>query len=856
MTSKNALPRMSAAFQIAARGARLRRFARHFSIALGALLVISLLAAGCGLLWLRSVAQASLPVLDGSVQAPGLSAPVTVARDAHGVPHIQASSEQDLFLAQGYVTAQDRLWQMDALRRNADGELAAILGPSMVEHDKAQRILQFKAVAERLYLSQPAAEKARLDAYARGVNAFIQAHGNALPPEFRLLGYQPAPWTGADSLAVGLLVVQMLDTHWEAKLAHLHVAERLKDDRLLQDLYPLGSWRDRPPTGELHPHGTLPPPRIVRDSDDDDSDDDEPNDVRALPPGLPVQDLAVLDLPALRAAIGLPTCEGCQPGSNNWVVSGAHTASGRPLLANDMHLGLMAPNIWYMADLQAPGYHAAGVTLPGMPFVIQGHNEHIAWGITALMGDVQDLYEEKLDGKGNFERNDKSWAPLRVDHQTIKVRGGHDVALDVQLTDHGPLLNPILPKGEKAYALKWTLFDEHLSSMPIYRVNTAANWTEFSAALADWAWPTLNIVYADDAGHIGYHAVGRIPIHFPGTVSIPYPHITQNLRYEWGDMLANASGHGSSWVTYIPFTEMPNAFDPPSGFLATANARVTSEKSKYAISSEWIDPYRVERIYKMLEGRDGLTPQDMLAAQTDVYSEVDQELGQRFAYALEHTPGADARLKQAAKLLHDWDGRLTTDSAAASIVTQTRRALWPMILQPKLGKSWTEYEWGEKNFAEEEMVMHARAAWLPKVYKNWDELLTAAVRKALADNKAPADLSQWSYGSWHVVDIEHPLGRFLPFAGRRAGTGELPLEGDTTTVKQVGRAFGPSQRFTMDWSNVDGSTQNIVLGESGNPMSPYYRDQWNAWYTGTTFALPFTGQAVAAQTLHTLRLKP
>jgi penicillin amidase len=330
---------------------------------------------------------------------------------------------------------------------------------------------------------------------------------------------------------------------------------------------------------------------------------------------------------------------------------------------------------------------------------------------------------------------------------------------------------------------------------------------------------------------------------------VPLPHYTNDTRSVW--LCAG------NCPAYIPFDDLPNAFDPPSGFLATANSRVTTEKQFYPLTHEWPDPYRAERIYKVLEGRDHLTPADLLAVQTDIYSEVDQELAHRFAYAIEHTPSADDRLRQAAELLRAWDGRLTTDSAAASIVTQTRRAFWPLILEPKLGKEMAaQYRWAESNFAEEEIIMHASPDWLPPAYKNWDELLTNAVRKGMKDGKAPSDVARWSYGSWHVVDIEHPLAVFLPLVGRVAGTGEQPLSGDTTTVKQVGRAFGPSQRFTMDWSNIDGSTENIVLGESGNPYSPYFRDQWNDWYNGTTFALPFTPAAVGAQTRHTLRLLP
>ena len=843
-----------------------RRWQRILLGTLAAVAALLVVGACAGVLWLRAAAHKALPVLDGELHVAGLSAPVVVRRDAHGVPHIEAATENDLFLAQGYVTAQDRLWQMDVLRRNAAGELAEILGPSLVETDKAQRVLQFRATAERVYANLSAADRARVDAYARGVNLYIAQHQDALPPEFRLLAYKPRPWTGIDSVSVGMLVVQMLDTHWESKLAREHVAAKLNNQKLEEDLYPVGSWRDRPPTGIAHDlNQQLTPPTKPGSSDED--DEDEPTETHAAPPALPALPhaeqaslaLTSIDPRQLRALMGLPTCDGCQPGSNNWVVSGKHTASGKPLLANDMHLGLTEPNIWYMADLKAPGYHTAGVTLPGMPFVIAGHNEHVAWGITALMGDVQDLYIEKLDGKGNFERNDESWMPLRVDHETIKVRGSHDVKLDVEFTDHGPLLNPILPKEKRGIALKWTLYDPALNSMPIYRVNTASNWQEFSAALSDWCWPTLNIVYADDQGHIAYHAVGRVPTRMGGTsvFSRPIPRQQPLSRYEWG---AAASAPGKTVPLYVPFDDMPNSVDPPSGFLATANARVTTERTKYPITAEWIDPYRVERIYKSLEGRDGLMPKDMLAVQTDVYSEVDQELGQRIAYAIDHADGpnahVDARLKQAADLLRGWDGRLTADSAAASIVTQTRKALWPLILEPKLGKDWTEYKWMESDFAEEEIVMHAKSAWLPKGYKNWDELLAAAVRKGMSDGKAPGDVSKWAYGHWHVVDIEHPLGKFLPVVGGIAGTGEHALSGDTTTVKQVGRAFGPSQRFTMDWSSVDGSTENIVLGESGNPYSPYFRDQWNDWYGGTTFALPFTDQAVAAQTRHTLRLLP
>ena len=826
-----------------------RRWPRVVLWVLAVLLALVVVAVAAGILWLRSAEQAELPVLDGDLHLAGLSAPVTVRRDQRGVPHIEAAGEDDLFVAQGYVTAQDRLWQMDSFRRNANGDLAEILGSSLVRHDTAQRVLQFRRTAERVYANLSEADRKRLDDYARGVNLYIDQHGDALPAEFRLLHYTPKPWTGADSLSIGMMMVEMLDSHWDVKLAREEIAADLHNPKLEADLYPVGSWRDHPPTGTVvdlsQPH---PEPPAKTDSDDDDDDRSQAS-------------LAREDLRSLRAALGLPACSGCAPGSNNWVVAGAHTASGKPLLANDMHLPLTEPNIWFMADLKAnssaaaPGFHAAGVTLPGMPFVIVGHNAHVAWGFTALYADVQDIYLENLDGKGKYQAADGSWKPLAVDHEVIHVRGGKDVDLDVQLTAHGPLMGPMFTQQMHPMSLKWTLYDPALNALPLYQMNLASNWSEFSAALGSWCWPTQNVVYSDDQGHIAYHSIGKVPIRAVGIFDKPIPQQIMDNRCEWGNYVTK---DGSNPGMYIPFDQMPNAVDPPSGFLATANSRVTTDQSPYQLSDEWIDPYRVERIYKLLNGRDHLTPKDMLATQTDVYSEVDQEFGQRFAYAIDHTSegNIDARMRQAADQMRTWDGRLTPDSAAASVVTRTREEIWSMILEPKLGKTINDYHWGERDFALEEIVMHAKPEWLPSNYKSWDALLTAAVRKALADGHAPGNVGAWTYGSWHKIDIEHPLARFLPFLGSKAGTGPQPIGGDVDTVKQIGSGVAPSQRFTMDWSNIDGSTENIVLGESGNPLSPYFRDQWSDWYNGFTFTLPFTSGAVAAQTTHTLRLEP
>lgn len=809
------------------------------------LLAILTLLAGIFVVWLRSAAKAALPQLDGDLHlsaqgTPGISAPVTVRRDQHGVPHIEAASQEDLFVAQGYITAQDRLWQMDAYRRNANGELSEVMGSSLLRHDKMQRLQQFRNVAHRIYSNLPQDDRARLEAYARGVNLYIAQHQDSLPPEFRLLHYKPTPWSGVDSVSIGMMMVDMLDTHWYSKLYRERISARLNNPKLESDLYPVGSWRDHPPTGELV-DASQPASQPAADSDDDDErtvadlqTPDAWSRLSSLRQGWETRHPAEM----ATASTLLPACHDCIPGSNSWVISGAHTASGKPLLSNDMHLSLTEPNIWYMADLRAPGFHAAGVTLPGMPFVIAGHNDHIAWGFTALYGDVQDLYIEKVQDS-KYEGSDAQWRPLTIDHEIIHVRGRKDVNYDVRITDHGPLIDPIFTKDSRPIALKWNLYDPSMNSIPLYAINTASNWTDFTAALQQWCWPTQNVVYSDDQGHIGYHAIGRMPLRPGGLISTP---IADTMH---------------EWQGYIPFEELPSAFDPPSGFLATANSRVTSAKSKYPLTNEWADPYRAERIYKLLQGRDHLSPADLLAVQTDIYSEVDQEMAHRLATAIDHASTADDQLRKVADLLRSWDGRLTTDSVAASVEVNTRYTLRSMLLEAKVGKNLAKtYQWSESNFALEEIVMHASSDWLPPDYKDWDEFLTAAVRFALKHSDAPSDLSTWTYGSWHVVEIEHPLSGFLPFVSRMAGTGKQPLSGDTLTVKQVGESFGPSQRFTMDWGDIDGSTENISLGESGNPYSPYYRDQWSDYYNGRTFALPFTPAAVNSSAQHTLRLLP
>jgi penicillin amidase len=891
--------------------------------------------------FIRNAMRQNLPQLDGSLTVYGLAAPVTVARDARGVPHIRASSMDDLIFAQGYVTAQDRLWQMDLLRRHASGQLAAILGRSMLEHDRLQRILQLRAAADRAIAVLPADQRHWLDLYARGVNASIAAQRAHLPVEFRLLAYQPAPWTPRDSILVEIALFQELTTGFPAKLGREALAEHLSPD-LIADLYPVGSWRDHYP-GQPIPDVSAPQPEF-NDMPLDESQSHlrrpgAPSISRSLRNGWDsANTTSPSDLLSLNRTLALfhAPCSACVAGSNAWAVSGSRTASGKPLLSNDMHLSLAAPELWYEADLQAANpapladFHAAGVTLPGTPFVISGHNDHVAWGFTNLGADVQDLYIEHTRGTPfgtEYQLPNGAWRAVRYQTEVIHVRGSADVILDVPLTRHGdtdiPIVSSLFPTERRSLSLRWTIYDPANLTAPFFAVDSASDWTSMLAAFAAWGGPAQNLIYADDAGHIGYHALGRIPIR--GDIDNPSP-----LSPVPTDATApDAPAH--EWVGTIPFDQLPQAFDPPDGVLATANASVISPGYRYPITLNWMAPYRTERIYRVLESSPErvleaspvkvpetspakisqaspakgsfpgpgetlapshpLTAQDMLILQNDVISEPDLILAQRLAYSIDHATGPlknDPTLHQAADILRKWNGSVDANASAPAIVNAARAALWPMLLIPRLAPEaaaplaqganlskvknlradaaraanlWQLYTWGERSSVEEQLISHAPARWLPSGFATWDDFLAAVVQRGLRVAHAPRDLRGWQQGSAFPLQIDHPIFSRATLLARLlldvpTGTGPLPQSGDLTTVKQVGHAFGPSERFTADLSDPDRTTLNLVLGQSGNPASPWYMDQLQSWLHGTTYPLPFTPAATQPTITHTLILTP
>lgn len=803
--------RLMSAPTVAAEPLRKKRlffFRALFAFSLVVLLAFFSLAA-----WIYWITHSPLPQLDGNVRIAGLQHSVEVIRDHQGVPHVRAANMHDLLFAQGYITAQDRLWQMDTTRRFAAGEMAEVLGPEWIKHDRQQRILGLHQIAQRSTGSLSPQDLPLYQAYSDGINAFIFTHRNGLPGEFRLLGYQPRPWTIEDSFMIGANMVQTLSLDsFSHKIAHEKIIAAL-GPAMAADLYPNSSWRDRLPVPDSAPHAAAGHYQ---------SEDLRPSFWGSGLPALPIANFAY-----------------ARPGSNNWVISGAHTVTGKPLLANDMHLDLQIPDVWYEAQLElADGsFDAAGVTLPGLPYIIVGHNRRIAWGFTNLGPDVDDLYVENFNAAGEYQ-TPRGWRKPEVRREIIHVKGATDVSIDVVSTRHGPIITSFLPGETRKIAVKWILAETGLSS-PFRAINSAGNWQEFRTALSQLSTPSQNVVYADVDGNTGYQATGKIPIRASGDGALP----------------VSGAGDAHEWTGYIPFDQLPNSYNPSSGILATANGRIAPLGYPYSISSEWGAPYRTERIYHVLESGKKFSTSDMLALQTDVYSAFDMVCAEKFVAAVDRTPGASARAHQAADIMRHWDGQMKKDSAAAAITLRARAEFLEMLLAAKLGPLGKRYEWYSSAVATENLITKESPEWLPAQYKNYDEFLTAAVERAIGIDAR--NLASFKLGDQYPLLIEHPVLAHVPILRRWAGPGRVAIDGDGETVKQAGaHGLGPSERFTANLADWDQSTLNVVTGESGEPFSPYYMDQWSAWYHGTTFKLPFSEAAVEQAAEHRLQLLP
>lgn len=765
----------------------------------------------------------------------GLRDRVTVRRDERGIPYIEAKNDDDLYFAQGYVTASDRLWQMDLWRRIIRGELAEIVGQRALGSDKLHRTFCFGRVIDATAAKLAPDMRAVLEAYAKGVNAFIESRDSQnLPPEFLILQYKPKPWLPADSLAVGKLMYEFLSNSWRYDIMRASLADLPKDKlaALLQETSPLDVLvvgNDRGSRASSNPQSPqLTSAAILKELGE-------------------IVDSQQLSLEmAGFAAHDLGEANVLAQASNNWVVSGKHTASGKPLLANDPHLPGSAPNVWYMTELTAPGLHVAGVTFPGAPGIVLGHNDRIAWGATNLGPDVQDVYLEKFDkDKPGRYLTPSGWLDAEVRHEQINVRKSFtDTSIetqtfDVTVTRHGPI---VLDKDGSRYALRWPALDSNLENEGLFRVNRAGNWKEFTAALSRHKGPTQNFVYADIDGHIGYYGAGPIPIRRSGDGSTPYDGSTDQ-----GD-----------WIGFIPFDKLPHQYDPRSGMIITANQRVVGNDYPYFLSHVWAQPYRARRILDLLSEKQKLTADDFGRIQADTYS-LAGAIFARETVKIMNGQNMDDKMRAAVSSFAGWDGRLNTESRVAPVVAQMRIAFRQRILKGALGERLYEnFVWPNTDLLIDRIIAEQPREWLPKEFTTYADLLRASyddARQALTKSLSD-DESKWTWGNMSPAQFPHPLAA-APLVGLQFTVRPFPQSGTPFLLgATVNVGSSVSMRLIADPSDWDNTRHGISLGESGIPSSPHWTDQLDDWRNVTARAFPFSEAAVTKATKETLTLEP
>ncbi len=786
--------------------------------------------------------QRPTPTLNGELRLECLDGTAEVLRDRYGIPHIYAENDADLFRALGFTHAQDRLWQMEQNRRTAKGELSEAFGPAALDADRFSRIVGFRRAAEKELAALDPGTRQVVDWYVEGVNAFIDSHPGRLAAEFNLLRLTPAPWSAVDTLACSKMMAWSLSVNWESELVRLQLAHRL------------GAIR----AADLEPDYPADAPVIL----------DAVGEAEATRL-LQTAGLMLNQYEGLKKWFGM---EGEGRGSNSWVLAPKRSATRRPLLCNDPHMAVQVPSAWYEVHLSSPGYEVSGASLPGIPGVMLGHNRRIAWGMTAALCDVQDLYVERrhTDDAELFEY-DGRWERAEIVEEAISVRGAESPHVErVLVTRHGPIVDSLAGEVRRAaidglaFALQWTGHVAGNTLGAVLALNRASDWETFQAALAEWADPPQNVTFADVDGNIGYVLAGRLP----------------RRKYNLGLTPASGWDGENEWDGFLSAAELPRLYNPPSGAIVTANNKITGDDFAHFLGVEYAPGWRAARIEEMIAEKDRHSLRDMAEIQLDTTSKFAARLGPHFG----RLEPADAFEKVAAGYLRRWDYRMDADSPAALIY----HFCWLHLLDMTFGEALGPVRDGYLGISEtplftihgfrlrastrllEMLEGEAESVWYGVDAngqpRSRDALLRAVLARAVRQIRSEYgdNARRWDWGRAHQVRYVHPLGgaRILRTFFNR---GPFPVGGDMTTPNQTGYApvlppglvnVAAVYRQAYDVGEWECAQTVTQTGQSGHAMSDQYDDQMAMWREGVYHAMPWSKDAVEKAAVYRLLLHP
>lgn len=846
------------------------------------LLILGLLLSGAYLYLFRhyipnNLAKQSFPQIDGIIQLPELDQAVEIYRDSMGIPHIYAATLHDLFFAQGYVHAQDRFWQMDFWRHIGSGRLSELFGASQVQTDAFLRTLGWRQLAEQEYTQLSEESKAILSAYSEGVNAYLKGHqGAALSLEYAILGvmnrsYIVEPWTPVHTLTWAKVMAWDLGGN---------LSEEIERAILLGSLPPEKVAELYPPYPDDHP--SIVPAFGEANSETQLSPSEAELTNLKSPPVTKALQRSLRNVQTLQAWLGKG---GRGIGSNSWVVAGGHTVTGKPILVNDPHLGIQMPSIWYQIALHCRPkstdcpFEVAGFSFAGVPGVVIGHNERIAWGFTNVGPDVIDLYIEKVnpENPNQYEVNGK-WVEFETRQEVIRVSGSEAVTITVRLSRHGPLISDtygplkdeVDPKDKEAkpfrervgielpehyaIAMRWTALEPAQVFEAIWGFNKARNWLEFRQAAQAFAVPAQNLLYADVDGNIAYQMPGRIPIRAKGDGHLPVPGWTD--EYEW--------------LEYIPFEELPYTLNPPQGYIATANNRVTPADYPYLITSDWDYGFRAQRIVELIEN----APQKIDLAYMEKMQSDSYDASSAFLLPLLlQIPLESAELQTAQSLLQSWDGQMTANSAAAALYA----AFWKNLVLLTFGDDLPEDNppnGGDRYFeVMRHLIQQPDSAWwddqtTSDQKENRNQIFQRAFAEAVAElqKTLSKDPQQWRWGDLHTATFRHATFGQSGITPLEAlfNRGPFPTSGGASIINATGwdTSLGyfviwvPSMRMIVDLSDLNNSLTVHTTGQSGHAFHPHYIDLAPLWSTGQYYHMTWEESAVKESAEGYLRLVP